>query len=120
MQLSAMAQGVGEVHIANLDDYRLTVAADQLDAAEGEYSFDDLTLEPFDIGSFGGMAQGRYQISFVSDANPTTTLSCTIRINRGDAYHFVTVPQGIAVSLEGGTAQNAVEVDASTSTLCKQ
>jgi hypothetical protein len=120
LELSTMLSGVAGIDIANLDDYSLTVEMNQLDVPEEEAGSDRLSLESFDIGSFASIAPGRYRIDFVSDANPLLTLTCTINADKGDAYQFVAVPEGIAIARENESAQEAAELDVATSTLCRR
>ena len=77
-------------------------------------------FDTLDIGGFGGLSPGRYQIEFDSDTNSPPALTCTIRLDRNDIYQFVAVPTGIAVVRVGSNVQDGAEMDAATSSLCRQ
>jgi hypothetical protein len=120
MQLSSQLTGAANVSVVNLDDHLLAVDLERLDVTEEEAWFDSERLEPFDIGGFSSLEPGRYLLAFESDGNPIVTLSCTLVAENGDTYRFVAVPEGVAVSREGYDAQSSDEVDANTSSLCRQ
>jgi hypothetical protein len=120
LQLSSQLTGVANVSIVNLDDHVLNARLNQLDVTDEEAVFGSQRLEPFDIGGFSSLAPGRYQIDFESDGNPLLTLSCTIVTENRDTYRFVAVPEGLAITRESHETQDPAELDAGTSSLCRQ
>lgn len=120
MQLSAQIAGAANVDIVNLDDNALTVDLDELDVPEENAEFDRERIESFDIGGFASLEPGRYRLAFESSGNALLTVDCIITLENGDSYQFVAVPEGMAITREGEPAQDAFELDVSTSSLCRE
>jgi hypothetical protein len=120
MQISARLSGTGELKIVNTSDGALTAHLNQLEAGEGDIGLLSERIESFDIGGFGGLSPGRYQLDFESESNSPPDSTCTFSLDRNDVYQFVAVPQGIAVVRQGSAVQDGAEMDVARSSLCRQ
>ena len=117
--LNTVGLGAGEIALVNIADSPLDARLYQLDTESGDPELAHSgRLEPLDMGGFGGIEPGRYELVLSTlDGFPPES-RCTMQIASGDQYQFVVVPEGIAVTLNQQGAQAAAELDVLTSPLC--
>ena len=117
---NAVGLGYGEVNLVNLTDEPLTLSLTRLDGESGgPETFAEDTFEPFDIGGYGGITPGMYEVAlWTSSGLPQG--SCDLDFESGTALQIVAVPEGIAISIEGGETQNADDLDILTSSWCRR
>ncbi len=116
--LNTFGAGYGEVSFINLTDSTLEADMNPLDAGEDSIQLDyDGRFAPFDIGGWGAIQPGRYQLEIRLDGPPESG-TCTLQIGSGDSYQFVAVPEGLAITLKGATASSPDDLDMQTSSLC--
>lgn len=114
--------GRGEISVANLTDAFLEAKLIQLEGTEDgqPQTYSSVELDSLDIGPIGSIPPGRYELIITgSDTNPPEAL-CRMRIEGGDVYQIVAVPEGIAITLEGEGAATVDDVDVVTSPLCNR
>lgn len=109
--------GMGDIGIVNLDLVEIQADLTRLDTVDGNpEGAGNLTLESLDMGSLGGIESGRYQL----EIRATNGGTCTLEIIRGDKYQFVVVPEGVAVSRIGESAQTTEQINMATSSWCQK
>jgi hypothetical protein len=113
-------QGPGEASIMNLSDSTLEVTVAALGEEDSGFGTETMTLEPRDTDSFPDLSQGRYRLSFSSAGGAPPDAECSIKIDSGDFYQFVAVPEGLAVSREKEPARTAGDANVETSPLCRR
>lgn len=115
--MNIVGPGTGEIAVVNLDDGDLKASLTRLDTEEGSPEHvGSETLAPLEIGGFGRVEAGRYQL----EINASVGGVCTLEIVKGDEYQFVAVPEGIAVTRSRESVQSADELDMATSPWCRK
>ena len=121
LQLQAQLNGAAEISVTNLADGELTLALTQLDPAAEETPINEtIQLESYDIGGRAGLPPGRYELAFSSADGAPAAANCTVRLENGDLYRFVAVPEGIMIVRDGATQTDGAELDVAQSALCRQ
>lgn len=118
--LNTIGLGTGEVNIMNLLDGSLSVTLEPVNTGTPDpYSNSSLTIETAESDAFVALSPGRYKLNFTSEADGTTS-ECTIKVDSGDNYRFIAVPEGVGVFREKESAQSSEDVNVSTSPLCRR
>ena len=118
--LNAVGQGTGEISIVNIADDTLETELIHLDTESGEpETVNSESIAPFEISGYGGIQPGLYELHISTASGIPSSGICRMSIASGDAFQFVAVPSGIAVSKEGTDAQSADDMDMATSGLCR-
>jgi pSer/pThr/pTyr-binding forkhead associated (FHA) protein len=117
--LNTVGMGTGEINFVNIADSRLDSELYQLTTESGEPElFLDLSLNPFEVGGIGSIPPGSYELKIRFSEGVPTGGSCWLRIESGNMFQVVAVPEGIAISKEGENPTNPDEIDYTTSSLC--
>ncbi|HEX9987418.1 MAG TPA: zinc ribbon domain-containing protein [Chloroflexia bacterium] len=118
--LNTLGLGTGEVNIMNLLDGNLSVTLEPVNTGTPDpYSNSSLTVGTAESDAFVGLSPGRYKLSFTFEADGTSS-ECTIKVDSGDNYRFVAVPEGVGVFREKEAPQSSDNVNVSTSPLCQR
>jgi hypothetical protein len=112
--------GYGEISVVNIANEPLDIQLTRLDTDNGEpNSVNSDEIEPLGISGFGGIEPGHYEFEITAPSGqPGGT--CRMQIGSGDAYQFVAVPAGVAITQEGVDANHPDDVDMLTSALCRE
>lgn len=117
--LALIGQGRGDVTLVNLADDRLDADLEHFDTETGSFeNYDSASAAPFDITG-RALEQGQYRLTLSTPGGSPVGGTCAFSIESGDRYQFVAVPEGIAVTKEGYTAQTANDMKLETSALCQ-
>jgi len=117
---NALGMGTGEISIVNIADDTLDTELIRMDTESGSpETINNENIAPFEISGYGGIQPGRYELRITTPSGIPAGGVCRMTIASGDAFQFVAVPSGIAVSKEGTSAQSADDIDMSTSGLCR-
>jgi hypothetical protein len=118
--LNAVGLGTGEASILNLTDGNLNVTLDPISTGTPDpYSSSSLTVPAAQSDAFVALSPGRYSLKFTSEADGSNS-ECTIKVDSGDNYSFVAVPEGVGVFREKEAPQSSEDVNVNTSPLCKR
>ena len=118
--LNAIGMGTGEVNIVNIADDTLDTELVRMDTESGSpETVNSERIAPFEISGYGGIQPGLYELHITTPSGIPAGGICRMSIASGDAFQFVAVPSGIAVSKEGTDAQSADDMDMATSGLCR-
>jgi hypothetical protein len=118
--LNTIGLGTGEVNVLNLLDSSLSVTLEPLSTGTPDpYSNSSLTIEAAESDAFIGLAPGRYKLNFTSGADGASS-ECTIKVDSGDNYRFVAVPEGVGIFREKEAPQSSEDVNVGTSPLCQR
>ncbi len=113
INIQSRFSGIGSVTVINTTDDTLSVRI-----SDDEDVSDRLTIEPLDIAGFGALDPGSYEVILESGSGVPETVVCNLDLGRNEDYQFVVVPQGIVITVNDDSVQDADEVDAATSSLC--
>ncbi len=118
--LNAVGMGTGEISIINIADDTLETELIHLDTESGSpETFNSEDIAPFEISGYGGIQPGLYELHITTPSGIPTGGICRMTIASGDAFQFVAVPSGIAVTQKGVDAHSTDDMDMSTSGLCR-
>lgn len=118
--LNAVGRGTGEINIVNIADDTLETELIRLDTESGSpETVNNEKIAPFEISGYGGIQPGLYELHITTSSGAPVGGVCRLTIASGDAFQFVAVPSGIAVTKQGVDAQSADDMDMVTSGLCR-
>ena len=118
--LNAVGMGAGEINIVNIADDTLETELIHMDTESGSpETVNSENIAPFEISGYGGIQPGLYELHITTPSGAPAGGVCRMSIESGDAFQFVAVPSGIAISKEGVDAQSADDMDMATSGLCR-
>lgn len=118
--LNSIGMGTGEINFVNIAESTLDGDLLQLTTESGEpENFLDVFLEPFEVGGIGAIPPGAYELKVSFSEGIPTGGSCWLKIESGDVFQLVAVPEGIAISKEGENPTTPDEIDYHTTSLCK-
>ncbi|HET6260963.1 MAG TPA: hypothetical protein VFG99_01840, partial [Chloroflexia bacterium] len=118
--LNTLGLGTGEASILNLTDGNLSVTLDPISTGTPDpYGSSSLTVPAAQSDAFVALSPGRYSLKFTSEADGASS-ECTIKVDSGDNYSFVAVPEGVGVFREKEAPQSSEDVNVSTSPLCQR
>jgi hypothetical protein len=104
--------------VLNLAESKLAVVVNYVDTDTGESSLlARLAVEPLDF-SAQKIPPGTYQIEFSVTGSATARGTCRLLVKDAEAFRFVAVDEGVAVSKDGYEPATAAELFAATSSLC--
>jgi hypothetical protein len=119
--LNALGQGTGETNVINLTDGNLDVALTSIPGnSEDTASTSNLSLEPAEMDGFPDLSPGRYRMTFTFAVPAGGGGECTLKIDSGDRYEFVAVPEGVAITREKEPAASGPDLNVATSALCRR
>lgn len=118
--LNAVGMGAGEIAFINIADDTLETELIRLDTESGSpETTNSENIAPLEISGYGGIQPGLYELHISMPSGAPAGGICRMTIASGDAFQFVAVPSGIAVTKEGMEAQSADDLDMVTSGLCR-
>jgi hypothetical protein len=116
-----VGMGPATVEVDNFRDDAIVVTILQLDTASEDFPFQaSLNLNAFDVHSREIGTAGRYQVDFGTEVAPASLGSCVLRLDSGDHYQFVTLPDKIVVNRVDDPVSSGTDLIVSTSALCRQ
>jgi hypothetical protein len=118
--LNLVGLGPARITVNNFRDDEIRVHILQLDVPDDSFPAQTtLDLDPFDVKSFSVGNAARYRATFALQADDSALGECILRVNAGDDYQFIAVPERIVVNRENSSPARGSDLVVATSALCR-